>query len=475
MIKEKKEYLRQIPSVNDLLACDKGKKLSKDYSHGLVVDGIRRITDKLRKKILQSDLEELNKNLININLECILIQVQDYLKEKTTNNLKAVINATGVVVHTNLGRSLLSKSAQQALEDVSNNYSNLEIDLKDGRRGSRYSHVEDILLELTGAEAAMVVNNNAAAVLLVLSVLGAGKEAIISRGELVEIGGSFRIPAVMEQSGTILKEVGCTNKVYLEDYEGAINEDTGLILKVHTSNYRVVGFTEEVELESLVTAANKYDIPVVNDLGSGLLVDLTSWGLNYETTVKDSIEAGVDIVTFSGDKMLGGPQAGVIVGKREYIDKMKKHPLNRAVRVDKFTIATLEATLSEYIDLEKAFKEIPTLNMITRPIEELRENAENLAREFSKEINSNFAVKVKAAKSRIGGGAFPTESLATYVVELTTTKVKVDKVAKELRLQEKPIVTRISNDAIIFDLRTIKKDDFSYLVEAIHNVVCQEG
>ncbi|MGM0370543.1 MAG: L-seryl-tRNA(Sec) selenium transferase, partial [Bacillota bacterium] len=328
MNSKRQNTLQNIPAVNDLLGHELGAKLIVDYSHQLVVRAVREITAKLREQILDVDRDELAR--IDLSEEYILQEAENYLENKTSDQLLAAINATGVVLHTNLGRSLLCDGAQEKLLAVASNYSTLEINQQTGERGSRYEIVEALLTDITGAEAALVVNNNAAAVLLAVSALAEGQEAIIARGQLVEIGGSFRIPEVMEQGGATLRGIGTTNRVHLDDYEAAINEETGMILKVHTSNYKVVGFSKGVELPQLVELGTEYELPVVEDLGSGILVDLQADGLSREQTVQESVAAGTDVVTFSGDKLLGGPQAGIIVGQQEYIEQMKNHPLNRA-------------------------------------------------------------------------------------------------------------------------------------------------
>ncbi|MBI4733488.1 MAG: L-seryl-tRNA(Sec) selenium transferase, partial [Rubrobacteridae bacterium] len=294
---------------------------------------------------------------------------------------------------------------------VAGNYSNLEFDLEKGERGSRHSHIERILTDITGAEAAMVVNNNAAAVLIALSTLSHGKEAVVSRGQLVEIGGSFRIPDVMRQSGATLVEVGTTNKTYVDDYRAAVNENTGLLMKVHPSNFRILGFTHEVALDEIVALGDELGLPVLEDLGSGVLIDLSKYGVEYEPTVQESIEAGVDVVTFSGDKLLGGPQAGLIVGKAEYISAMKKHPLARALRIDKMTLAALEATLREYLDTEKVRENNPTLRMITMSSSELQTKADALARSLSIKVGDKFEISVEPDSSRVGGGSLPLAEL----------------------------------------------------------------
>ncbi|GAB6099231.1 L-seryl-tRNA(Sec) selenium transferase [Halanaerocella petrolearia] len=470
MNQQKQAYLRQIPAVNDLLTIDLGKELVERYSRELVVESIREVTERLRNKILNYKLEELESSGIEVTAEEILQQVTDYLNNRTSDQLVTAVNATGVVIHTNLGRSLLCDSAIEKLEQVASSYSTLEIDCDTGERGSRYEIVEDLLVQLTGAQAALVVNNNAAAVLLALSSLSEGQEAIIARGQLVEIGGSFRIPEVMERSGAKLKEVGATNRVHLSDYEEAISEETGILLKVHTSNYRVMGFNKEVELEELVNLGNQYNLPVVEDLGSGVLIDLTPWGLSYEPTVQDSIQAGADIVTFSGDKLLGGPQAGIIVGSKEYIDQMKEHPLNRALRVDKFTLAALEATLQQYRELKKAKKEIPTLQMLTQSQDKLKDKAEKLMERLKKIDVRDLELRVKEGISRVGGGSYPLEELPTYVIELAHQQLSAHQIGEELRLNDPPIFTRISDGVVLLDVRTLQEGDETYLVKALQNL-----
>ena len=468
MNKKRQEYLRSIPAVNDLLDHEQGKTLVENYSHELVVEAIRAITEQLREKIMNINLEELEQ--LKVADENILTDVKNHLERKVGDQLLTAVNATGVVVHTNLGRSLLCDTAQDKLLDVAGNYSTLEIDRETGERGSRYELVEDLLTELTGAEAALVVNNNAAAVLLAVSSLAKGQEAIIARGQLVEIGGSFRIPEVMEQGGAKLKGIGTTNRVHLADYEDAINEETGMILKVHTSNYRVVGFSKEVALEELVDLGMEYDLPVVEDLGSGVLLDLRDEGLSYEQTVQDCVKAGADVVTFSGDKLLGGPQAGIIVGKKEYIDRMKSHPLNRALRVDKFTLGSLEATLQQYRDLEQAKEEIPTLEMITRRPSELKERAEKLADRLEETTSKQMILEVRESSSRVGGGAYPGEELPTYVLAIEVQGLTAEEVAEELRLNDPPIFSRISDEQVLLDLRTLQLEDEEYIITALQNL-----
>jgi L-seryl-tRNA(Ser) seleniumtransferase len=373
-----------------------------------------------------------------------------------------------VVIHTNLGRSLINKEIMDNISEIATNYSNLEYDLKTGKRGSRYSHLEEIICEITGAESAMVVNNNAAAVILVLSTIAHDKEVIVSRGELIEIGGAFRIPDVMEQSGAKLVEVGTTNKTHLWDFENAISEETGALLKVHTSNYRIMGFTSNVDSSELFSLKEKYNIPLVEDLGSGVLIDLSKYGIEYEPTVQDSLEKGVDIVTFSGDKLLGGPQVGIIVGKKEYIEKMKRNPFTRAFRVDKFTISALEATLKYYLDEGTAEKEIPTLNMLSTSIETLEEKAIKLKSLLEDNISNEYIkIEIEDNYSEVGGGSLPMEKIPTKCIVLTLENSSTQAFENYLREFKIPIISRLYKERIYLDLRTIRDYEFNIVVEGI--------
>jgi len=465
----KEKLLRQIPSVNDILDFPKTKKLINKFSRPIVVEGIRSITDEIRSEILKSDEKELKD--YKINKKFIIKKLEKYIKDWSEPNLAPAINGTGVVVHTNLGRSLLSESAIKSLNSVARNYSTLEINRKSGERGSRYDNVTDLLQELTGAETAMVVNNNAAAVMLALNTIADGKEVIIPRGELVEIGGSFRIPDVMERSGAELVGIGATNKVHLEDYKNAVTENTGLLLKVHTSNYKIVGFTKEVKLKNLVNYAHTHDLPVMDDLGSGILLDLREEGFNYEPTVQERVEAGTDIVTFSGDKLLGGPQAGIIVGKKKYINKMKKNPLTRALRVDKFTLASLEATLKEYKDQKSAKQNIPTLRMLTENLNNIKNRAQKLTNMLAnKNLNKKYKFNIKKDISKVGGGAFPLEELETYVLEIKNEKLSASELSYKLRMNYPPIFSRIQDEKLILDFRTIKNEDLDIILKALKEI-----
>jgi len=452
--------------VDHLLEQTKADPFFEDVPRSVLVNAVRAVIDLLRSDIL-SATPDIEKDLSDtVILEKIRARVQTEL----SLNLIPLINATGVVVHTNLGRSLLAPEAIENIALVAGSYSNLEFDLELGKRGSRYSAVEDILCELTRAEAAMVVNNNAGAVLLALETLSKGKTAIVSRGELVEIGGSFRIPDVMARSGAILKEVGTTNRTHPRDYEGAIDADTGLLLKVHTSNYSVLGFTASVSLKDLVAIGRKYQLPVMEDLGSGTFTDFSKYGLKKEPTVQESVSAGADIITFSGDKLLGGPQAGIIVGRKDLIDNIRKNPITRALRIDKLTLAALESTLRLYRDPEKAVRRIPTLRMLTMPFEEIEKKAEMLY-DLLKTLNdSRISVKLLTLSSRVGGGALPIQELPSRCLSVTIQGMSANRIEWGMRNHKPPIIGRIEEDAFIMDMRTVQDDDIDVMMSAFHKI-----
>lgn len=457
--------LSKLPKVDIVLGEEQIKEYLNKLPRKIIVLTIRNIIDKYRLNIL-------TKNITDISYEMIIEDIKLELNKAMKPKLKRVINATGTVIHTNLGRSPISLNAIKHIYEIGTRYNNLEYNLDEGKRGSRYSHVEEIICQITGAEAALVVNNNAAAVMLVLSTIAKGREAIVSRGQLVEIGGSFRIPSVMEQSGAILVEVGTTNRTHLYDYENAINENTAAILKVHQSNFRILGFTEEVSLDELVALSHKNNIPIIEDIGSGVLVDLTKYGLSYEPTVQDSIKKGVDIVTFSGDKLLGGPQAGIIVGKKQYIDKMKKNQLTRALRIDKFTLAALETTLKAYLDEENIKEEIPIYKMLSMDINKLKRNAQKLAKLIKSYVpDEKIEISIKGDFSTVGGGAMPLETIPTYVVEIKTKYRSVEEVEKKLRNCEIPTIVRVNRDCLLLDVRTLFDDDYVIVAENIKNVI----
>jgi len=461
---EMENLFASLPKVDDLLESEEIKELLDHMPRIIVVDSIRQEIDNIREKIREGAAEEtIIEEIKNIHLG-----IRKRAQRKSTNKLKRVVNCTGVVIHTNLGRSLINESIMDHISQIATNYSNLEYDLETGKRGSRYSHLEEIIREITGGEGSIVVNNNAAAVLLVLSTMAKGKEVIVSRGELIEIGGAFRIPEVMEESGASLVSVGTTNKTHLRDYENAINENTGALLKVHTSNYRILGFTSSVDSERLFELREKYAIPLIEDLGSGVLVDLSRYGLEHEPTVQESIKKGVDIVTFSGDKLLGGPQVGIIVGKSEYIEKMKKNPLTRAFRVDKFTISALEATLRYYFEEEKAVTEIPTLKMLTMDLEEIEGKAQGLYQRIADGMEDpGLSVDIEDSFSEVGGGSLPLEKLPTKCLVLSLEGMSTQSFEYNLRCFDTPIISRVFKDKIYLDLRTIREEEFDIIVEGL--------
>ncbi|MEO1771456.1 L-seryl-tRNA(Sec) selenium transferase [Candidatus Enterococcus ferrettii] len=462
MVKSIQELLAQLPAVDILLKRPAIEQLATEYPRGAVKAAIQEVLGNIRREVLQQirqDLPELPTIEQMITEELIQHQF----------SLRRVINGTGTVIHTNLGRSSLSKRVQQQVEDISFHYSNLEFDLESGERGSRYSHLTEIIKELTGAEDVLVVNNNAAAVLLVLSTLIKGQEVLVSRGELVEIGGAFRIPDVVTSSGGKIVEVGTTNKTHLNDYQQAVNEETGGILKVHTSNYRIVGFTESVPIPELAKLADHTAIPLINDLGSGLFIDMRQFGLPYEPTVKEALDQGCDIVTFSGDKLLGGPQAGIIVGKKKYIQQMKKNQLLRALRIDKMTLSALEATFELYLDPTQAIQEIPVLRMLSLTEEDCLRKATILAEKLEKNTN-DLTITVEKDASAVGGGSYPEHSLPTYVVSIYSDVISAETLQQKLRESRMPIISRIKNQKNYLDVRTIEDEEFAFITSAIRTL-----
>lgn len=431
---------------------------------GLLRECAERYLDTVREEIragIVADAAELAWERLAPRLTC-------FVRAAARPHYRRVVNATGVVVHTNLGRSLLHESAVAAVAEACRCYSNLEFDLSTGKRGSRYSHVEALLCSLTGAEAAVVVNNNAAAVLLILESLAKGREVIVSRGQLVEIGGSFRVPEVMAKSGAVLREVGATNRTHLRDYEAAIGPDTGAIMRVHASNFRMVGFTKEVPLAELVELGRTHGLPVIDDLGGGNLFDFAQVGLPGEPTVQRTVADGADVVSFSGDKALGGPQAGIIVGKRKFIDIIRKNPLNRALRIDKMTLAALEATLRLYLDPDLTRREVPTLAMICATAAELKTKAGKLARLLRKSLGSLYGVELKAGASQVGGGTFPERDLPTTLVCLTPTDgSNLEGLRARLLATDPPVVGRVEEDRFCLDVRTLGDTEFQLVARAL--------
>ena len=448
------QYLRQLPSVDKILSDRRIGQLIEQYSHGTVVNLVRQRLEEVRNSLLKgSKLPTLEEIIDSINAKA---------KQLLEPSLVPVINASGVILHTNLGRAPLSEDAIKAMKLVAQGHSNLEYDLTSGRRGSRYTHVEQLLCQATGAQAGMAVNNNAAGVLLALSALAKRREVIVSRGQAVEIGGGFRIPEVMQQSGAKLVEVGTTNRTNLADYETAINQRTAALLRVHTSNFRIIGFTESVDLEDLAKLAVRYNVYLFDDLGSGCLLDTTQFGLGYEPRVQDSVAAGASLAFFSGDKLLGGPQAGLIVGQRDLIEQLKRHPLARALRVDKITIGALNATLLHYIKGEAADK-VPVWRMISMPLSEIEQRANGWAQSVG------TGAEVIDGKSTIGGGSLPEETLPTKLVSLRRKGIglSVEELARRLRRQQPPLVSRIEKDALLLDPRTVLPGQDEALLESL--------
>ncbi len=465
-LEELTRWLKRIPKVDELIASEELTPLFAAYPRKVVIKGIRRSLERLRSLVKEG--ERVKEDFFTPFFLCKW--VEEEVQEILSPSLRKVINATGVVIHTNLGRAPLPEEAIERIVEVARGYSNLEYDLEEGKRGLRYVHVEELLLELTGAEAAIVVNNNAGAVLLVLNTLAEGREVIVSRGELVEIGGAFRIPDVMARSGARLREVGTTNRTHPRDYEEAIGEETALLLKVHTSNYRIVGFTSDVPLRELVEIGKRRGVPVMYDLGSGLLVDLSPHGLRGEPTAAESLAQGADVVTFSGDKLLGGPQAGIVLGRKEIVERVRRNPLLRALRIDKLTLAALEATLRLYLDEGKAMEEIPVLRMISLPLPLLRRRAQRLKRLILRSTQ-DLEVEVVRDNSRVGGGAFPVHELPTWAVAVRVKGGDVEELEEGLRKGEPPVVARIAEDRVLLDLRTITEEELPIVAQVLRKAV----
>jgi L-seryl-tRNA(Ser) seleniumtransferase len=451
--------LRGLPSVDQLVR----RLADRAELSGLARP---RLTALVREALDQERARVLREHTGPAAAETLAARVVERARLDGPFSLRPVINAQGVVLHTNLGRALMSPLALERLEAVATSYSNLELDLARKERGSRYSHVEALLQRLTGAEDALVVNNNAAAVLLALETLAHGREVIVSRGELIEIGGEFRIPDIMLRSGAMLREVGATNRTHLRDYAEAITSNTALLLKVHTSNYRVVGFTAEVSSRDLVELGRERGIPVMEDLGSGSLIDLRPWGFPYEPTVPETVTSGVDLVSFSGDKLLGGPQAGIVVGRRAIVSRLKKNPWNRALRIDKFTIAALEATLHAY-EAGTALQTIPTLAMLTEPLASVRSRARRVLRQLAPDVREHLGARLADDLAQVGGGALPTVELPTVAVAVGTSSAAAMRLDEALRVGDPPVVGRISHDRLFLDCRTVLPGQVKALAGAL--------
>ena len=462
MMGKNQELLRKLPKIDEMLQDEHLIFFTEIMPRQVVVETLREVIDMVRREIIDGRREEIPavEELGGLGKQRVF--------EEQGKSLRRVINATGVVLHTNLGRANLSRRACESVLEAAGYYSNLEYDIKKGSRGSRHDHVEQLIRKITGAQAAMVVNNNAAATMLCLSALARGKEVITSRGELVEIGGSFRIPEIMEESGAHLLEVGATNKTKPADYRKAFHgEMTGAFLKVHTSNYKIVGFTQEVsirELAALRDESEEFSVPVIYDMGSGLMTDLSGCGIG-EPTVTEALKEGADVVLFSGDKLLGGPQCGVVIGKKEYVDRMKGHPMARAFRVDKMTLAALEATFFEYQDSKRAMREIPVLRMITETGIRLKEKAEKLCGQLS-EAAPSLEFMVEPCRDQVGGGSAPLVMLEGYAVTVSGEDFNAERSERLLRKEELPIIARVARDKLWLSVRTIEETEFKWIREA---------
>jgi L-seryl-tRNA(Ser) seleniumtransferase len=464
----KKEMLKQLPKIDEVLLILEKQNIYDLAPHEIVKEICRKIVQDLRDKIMNA-----KKKLpaeFSFDAAAVANEVEKLIKGLYCYSLRRVVNATGVILHTNLGRAPLCPEALERIIEVGKAYSNLEFDLNKGERGQRYDHISSLLCALTGAEDALIVNNNAAAVLLVLNTLADKKEAIVSRGELIEIGGEFRIPEIMKKSASKLCEVGTTNRTRLGDYEKAVNEKTGLIMKVHTSNYRIVGFTEEASIESLVELGKSRGIPVMDDLGSGCLIDLDQYGLQHEPTVRETLATGIDVVTFSGDKLLGGPQAGIIVGKKEVLTKIKKNPLNRALRIDKFTLAALEATLMHYLNPAAAVNKLRALKALTESVDDVKKRAEELIEKLRKGNFDSLQFSLRRDFAAAGGGSLPTQQIPTVLVAIKNKNMPASKMEENLRKLEVPIIVRVDKNEILFDLRTLAEDEFGFIIEGLKQI-----
>ena len=453
-ITDSKDLVRQLPAVDVVL--QQASNLVDTYGHDFVTQKTREVLDVFRHKILKGEMENPDAD----SLEKEVIQaLKTSIADAETTSLVAVFNLTGTVLHTNLGRAILPESAIDAVAAVSRLPVNLEFDLDTGKRGERDTHVESLLCELTGAEAATVVNNNAAAVLLLLNTLAQGKEVPVSRGELVEIGGSFRIPEVMERSGCTLVEVGATNRTHLKDYKKAINDNTALLMKVHASNYRIEGFTAEVTERELAKLAQEMNIPFVMDMGSGCLINLEDYGLPGEPTAAQMISLGADLVTFSGDKLLGGPQCGIIAGRRDLVEQVRSNPLKRALRLDKMTLAALAEVLKLYRNPGALVQTLPTMRLFTRPLEAIEKTAQKVAKALTKRLDETFAVETCEGQSQIGSGAMPVEGIPTVTVVINgppQNDAALRQLAESLRQLPRPVIGRINNGQFILDMRCLE-------------------
>jgi len=453
----KQELLRSLPSVDEALGFAALRDLQSAYPRSLLVECVRGVLEQKRQEILEGGRSEAPEE------ELLSQEIYEAFHRRLFTTLHRVINATGVVLHTNLGRALLSPRAMERVREVAQNYCNLEYDLKRDMRGDRQMHLSSLLHDLTGAEASLVVNNNAAALLLILNTLAEGKEVIVSRGELVEIGGSFRLPEVMRKGGASLVEVGTTNKTYLFDYEAAISPQTALLLKVHPSNFRLLGFTAACSVEELAELGRRFGIPVAEDLGSGAMVDLSGYGLPREPLAKESLREGADLVCFSGDKLLGGPQAGLILGRKDLVQRLARTPLARALRLDKLSLACLEATLRIYLEGKEVQKEIPVLSVLTTPIELIQERAQRFIEGMGLKARGAFDPEIQEGQAEAGGGSLPGVSIPTRWVILRPRLVSAQSLEEELRGGDPPILARIRKGSLLLDMLTVREEELGMI------------
>ncbi len=455
---------RKLPSVSQLLESPQLKQMVETVNHNVVVEGVRSFLDDLREQVSNAA-----DDVTIPSPQELAERIAEWLKSEEQPYLRPVINGTGIILHTGLGRAPLAASALAAIQEISAGYASVEVDIKTGERGQRIKSVERLLCELTGAQAVAIVNNNAAATMLTLSALAGGKEVIVSRGQLIEIGGSYRLPDVMECSGAKLREVGTTNKTHLADYERAIGDQTGALLKVHPSNFEVVGFTKTVSTKEMVELAVRHSIPMIDDVGSGALIDFSRFGLLNEPMVGDSLKDGADVVLFSGDKLIGGPQCGIVVGKQKYIEKILKSPLMRAMRVDKMTLAALAATLRLYRDPEVAMQEVPILRMLAMPIENLRLRADKIARQIGY-LPFIGSCDVVEDQSMLGGGSLPTQKIPTWSISIGPAEQSITKLAGALRVAKPSVIGRVQKERLILDMRTVQPGEDEALVSVFEGL-----
>ncbi len=461
--------LRKIPSIDVLLQRAGEAGLIDEFGREQVLKTAQQVLAQIRRAVREGDPGDLSES--DLTPDILLAEVGSELQKKLSSSLRNAVNATGIIMHSGLGRALLPEAALAAIADAGHGYCNLALDLNTGRRGQRDIHVSGLLRELTGAEAATIVNNNAAATVVILNTLAKGKEVIVSRGQLVEIGGSFRLPEVMETSGAVLREVGTTNKTHLRDYENAVGPTTGVILRVHHSNYRIIGFAEEPGIAELVALGRKHNVPVVDDLGSGALVDLREFGLETEPLVRESVAAGADLVCFSGDKLIGGPQSGIIVGKTESIQRIKKNPLVRAFRCGKLTLAAMEATLKLFANPARLRESHPVYRMLGASMDELSRRARRLKNSLKRGLHARVEVSVEDGGSEVGSGSVPAETLPTKLLAVRPAGLSPDEFGRRLRLHAPPVFTRIHDDRVLFDLRTIQPDEDVVVRDAILSIL----